>query len=200
MIAWLSFEFVPQSSFRDGFLGNLFATIIGVIVGIPIALELNRVQQERQIRDKQESEKKEKSQHKSRLLTLIKNELDYNRQLLVQLIEQQDDSPKIVAYLGLKNDLWNSFSDSGELQWIDDLELLDSISTAYYHIRNIIPSEEKYFDPDFNNAVSVGNRRTYAGEKTVERVISIRPDTLESIKHALTKIEEHLIEINTGPH
>ena len=31
-----------DETFRDAFLGNLAATVIGVVVGIPIALELNR--------------------------------------------------------------------------------------------------------------------------------------------------------------
>jgi len=136
--AWLSFQLVAQSSFRDSFLGNLFATVIGVIVGIPIALEINRIQQEVQEKGEQERQTREKLSHKTRVLTLIKRELEYNRELLLYVVERQDEHPQLVTHLGLKNDTWNSFSDSGELQWVDNLELLDGISTAYYHIRNLI--------------------------------------------------------------
>ena len=46
--AWFCFNHVPQSAFRDSFLGNLLATIIGVIAGIPIALWVSRLQQDEQ--------------------------------------------------------------------------------------------------------------------------------------------------------
>lgn len=42
--------------FRDNALGNLFATVMGVVVGIPIGLEINRVQQEAQ-RKREEEQK-----------------------------------------------------------------------------------------------------------------------------------------------
>jgi Na+/proline symporter len=37
---------VLDGAFRDAALGNLFATILGIIIGVPIAIELNRRQEE----------------------------------------------------------------------------------------------------------------------------------------------------------
>lgn len=47
---------ITDAQFWDSAMGNLLATILGVIVGIPIALEINRAQQESQ-RIKEEEQK-----------------------------------------------------------------------------------------------------------------------------------------------
>lgn|GEM_PF-3499644 len=188
---WFFYERIPKSDTRDTFLGNLFATIIGIFIGIPIALEISRYQSA--IQEKQEKAKREweRLARKQRILNLVEHELIYNRDLLSAMVEKQGSAPGIVTYLGLKNDLWNALSDGGELHWIDDLKLLDSITKAYYHIRRIIFLEEKYFDPEFNSAVSSEGRNTYAGERIVKGVTTIRPDGLAAIEQALTEIEGH---------
>ncbi len=107
------------------------------------------------------------------------------------MVEKQKSAPAIVTYLGLKNDLWEALSDGGELHWVDNLKLLDSITKAYYHIRRVIFLEEKYFDPAFNNAVLTEEGDTYAGARMVKGVIAIRPAGLVAVEQALTEIKEH---------
>ena len=53
MAGWSLVYFIqhfPSMGFQEGAMGNLFATILGVVVGIPIALEISRRQQDAQQR------------------------------------------------------------------------------------------------------------------------------------------------------
>lgn len=188
------FARIADPAFRDGAMANWFATMIGAIVGILIALEINRYQQETQEKRERQVQEREKSARKTKILTLIRGELELNRQILFSTIEKQRIHPKVVPLTGMKDDLWNAFSASGELQWIDDLELLDSISTAYYYIRRIIPLEEKYFEPLFSLKLvsDTGPEGSYGGERIVRNLASIRPDALRAVEQTLEEIEKHL--------
>jgi len=194
---WIAFERIPQSPTRDSFLGNLLATIIGIFVGIPIALEVNEYQTKLQAKTKRLEEEHDKRERQERILNLIKGELEYNRNLLSVIVEEQKENPTVVVFDGLKNDLWLSFSDGGELQSVDDLELIDSLSWAYYYLRILIPLEEKYFDPDFllgveHTGTDGSTSRTYKGARIVQRTTSIRPNALLYIDGALAKIQKSL--------
>ena len=72
-----------DSQFLDGTMGNWFATTVGVIIGIPIALEINRHQQKEQERREQLLQEEEKLKRKNKILTLINNELIYNKKILI---------------------------------------------------------------------------------------------------------------------
>ncbi len=73
-----------DSAFRDSAMGNLFATMIGAVVGILTALEINRVQQktlksrENKIREQNEQD------HKVKILNLVKKEIEFNRESLTR--------------------------------------------------------------------------------------------------------------------
>ena len=193
IIVWQLFLQLPISAFRDSFLGNFCATMIGIIAGIPIALSLDRRQQaEAQKIEKQKIES-ERLDREKRILELIKNELIYNKELLEYIIEKQVESPGIVTYAGLKKDLWNTLSAGGDLQSIRDLDLLDGISNAYYYIGRIIFLEEKFFDPGFHmRYVKIGStdeEHTYGGKPSVNAVNNLRPSALQSIEHVLSLIQ-----------
>jgi hypothetical protein len=140
---WYFLSHIADSQFLDNLMGNWFATMIGVIVGIPIALEIHRRQQQAQEKKEQETQEREALTRKAKILSLVKKELEYNRDVLVarpETIKRLDLEDR------LKDELWHAFSDGGELQWIRDLQLIDSFSTAYHHIRTIIFLEERLFD------------------------------------------------------
>jgi hypothetical protein len=107
-IAWYGFEQFPPSPARDAFFGNFLATIIGIVFGIPIALEIERYQQRRQEAGEKAAKDAQQSARKQRILGLIENELVFARNLLVEVIKRQADSPQIASNLGMKDDLWRS--------------------------------------------------------------------------------------------
>jgi hypothetical protein len=150
-----------DQSFRDSALGNWFATVLGVIVGIPIALEINRRQQLAQDNRMSKDRENEELTRKNKILTLVKKELEFNLDILGNRQSQKASVTQFeitlngsdVAVNGLKDELWNSFSDGGELQWIKDLDLLDAISTAYHQIRIMMRLEGRYLKAlDFSSS------------------------------------------------
>src|SRR5437870_2324682 len=119
---------------RDGAMANWFATMCGVIVGIPIALELNRWQQRAADRRAQEILKQETRERGSKVLRLLRTELTENLDLM-KARRSDPGQKRVVITERLKDDLWSAFSASGDLQWISNPDVLDALSTAYYQIR-----------------------------------------------------------------
>ena len=96
---------LKDSTFTDSAMGNWFATMVGAVSGIFIALELARWQKI-----------SEENIHTSKILTLVRDELKEN---LIHLNERvADNNPSRFSPYRLKDELWNAFSDGGELEWI----------------------------------------------------------------------------------
>lgn len=144
--------------FWRNFLSNALATFVGVIIGIPVALWINRIQQK--LSEKTEAERLEADAdtRKRKILQLIKDELMNDRDLLTRIREDKNthiddevintedllvDKIKTVDDVyQLRTELWKAFSDGGEIQWIRNLDLLQSIAVTYERIGMIIYSYE----------------------------------------------------------
>ena len=83
---------VGEVTYRDAALANLFSTILGIAIGIPIALEINRRQTEQS--SKRESlEREEANQLRTRaLFHRLKEELTDNGRTLDRLRKAIDES------------------------------------------------------------------------------------------------------------
>jgi len=185
----------PDQAFRDSALGNWFATVLGVIVGIPIALEINRRQQLAQDKRMSKGREDEELIRKNKILTLVKKELEFNRDILGNRQPQKARAARFeitlngsnVAVNGLKDELWNSFSDGGELQWIKDLDLLDAISTAYYQIRIVMRLEGRYLKAlDFSS--SSVHTSDLARENIQKDLNKMYPEASDAIRKAIDAI------------
>jgi hypothetical protein len=60
-------------------MGNLFATILGVLVGVPIALGLNRRQQVAASQSASIDRRLHEDERKRKVLTLLRSELERNK-------------------------------------------------------------------------------------------------------------------------
>ncbi len=182
-----------DSVFRDNAMGNWFATMIGALVGILIALEINRIQQELVEKRDNQAREKEEAGHRSKILRLIKKELEYNYESMSQRQPQKEAGAHRAVFVNrLKDELWNAFSDGGELQWIRDLDLLDFISDAYYHIRIIIFLEEKYFEATHFSGMMIKQDK-YPKDRILEYLSVTDPIVLKQIERALKEIDQGLV-------
>jgi hypothetical protein len=137
-------------NFWQGFVGNLFATVIGVIIGIPIAFWINR-RAEIAI----EVEKTDK------VIKLLGMELHENYCHIIDVRNPITNDETIIelATLGptLKDELWSTFSDGGELQWVKRPAVIGAFAQIYGEIKTIKYLADKCFkyidqDPKAINA------------------------------------------------
>ena len=125
------FDFI----FWQNFVSNALATIVGVIAGIPVALLINR-------RIKSKTEK----QRKKKILTLLEEELSTNLEELNYWWKVEGtiaDATGILSVV-LRDEIWRSFSDGGELRWIKDPELLSRVANAYQNVQIMRKMADKY--------------------------------------------------------
>jgi hypothetical protein len=109
------------------FLAGLFPTIVGVVVGIPIAWWGIRVAEgvgaERAADDAR--------RRRADVLRLIGGELDRN---LAEMRGGRAAQPRDVTVPLLAVETWRAMSDGGELRTIDDPQLIGHIANAYHRI------------------------------------------------------------------
>jgi hypothetical protein len=118
------------------FLPNFLATMLGAIVGIPIAIGISN----------QQETKKEQAQ-KEKIIPILKEELFVNLGHLSNW--QKSNSQKletVYSSIFLEDSAWSAFSDSGELEFIKDVEVLKKISHAYNTVRTVKELSEKYME------------------------------------------------------
>jgi hypothetical protein len=120
----------------ENFLPDFLATMLGAIVGIPIAIGISN----------QQEAKKERLQ-KGKIIPILREESLVN---LTQLSSwQKSNSQKletVFTSIFLEDSSWKAFSDSGELAFIKDVDLLKKISHAYSTIRTVKQLSERYME------------------------------------------------------
>lgn len=118
------------------FLPNFLATMLGAIIGIPIAIGISN----------QQETKREQAQ-KEKIIPILKEELFVNLGHLSSW--QKSNSQKletVYSSIFLEDSAWSAFSDSGELEFIKDVEVLKKISHAYNTVRTVKELSERYME------------------------------------------------------
>jgi len=169
-----------NESFLQNFLSNLFATFIALIIGIPIALWLERMR----VRREEKAREREEQQRTRKILQLLKTELHQNKEAIDKIHIDVAN-----YYYGLRTELWDAFSDGGELQWIKDPDLLAVLSAAFSGIRQVRILYEKYTDLYFYPGTK--GPHDYK-QRLFDRVLEWKKDTDKKIDLALSKVDEKL--------
>lgn len=128
------FDFI----FWQNFVSNSFATLIGIVIGIPVALLIDRLIKTKQEKEKIQEIKKARDQQKHQLLILIRDTLQKNFDLVNQIHDEL--KPEVVIFYNVDTLLLESIS-SIKYETIDDLDLnrrLDSIRYELLHLHRKI--------------------------------------------------------------
>lgn len=129
----------PANTIGQNTMANWLATMIGAAVGVLIGLEVYRWQQGQE----QNAKEEEENTHKTQILAAILRELMDNRKALAARREKPPQERSIYLGFRLKDELWKALSDGGELRWIVDLSLLESIADAYHYIKSVVFIEQE---------------------------------------------------------
>lgn len=180
---------------EQSFFISFFATLSGIVIGIPIALGINEHQSKVQDDKDEHARQTQKKEMLEKVLSVVGLELFINQKTLSSQVQAQEHSPQAASFLGMKNDAWKAISDSGDLKWIDDPQLIGTISFAHFFIRRIMFFEDKFFDPHFNTGVvTLGEtpKQMIAGQRALDGALAIREKALGVIERAIGEIEDVL--------
>src|SRR6266478_8373856 len=82
-----------SQSYREGAMGNWFGTVLGVIVGVPIALSIARFQQILQDRAENEKHQRARKEQFRRITQRLWDEIQYNSGEVTELAEMLQKLP-----------------------------------------------------------------------------------------------------------
>lgn len=192
---WSLVYFIQHFSsmgFQEGAMGNLFATILGVVVGIPIALEISRRQQDAQQRASEVERQEEAMKRKRKVLTLLRSELEQNRgDIQAKRKPMESGGKREVHTNSLRDEMWAAFSDGGELQHVNNPAVLAAISNAYYEIRTSIHLERSFMNAVHFPGMRVAQEK-YPQDHFLEYLTSTDPQVLTAIEQAIASIDTEL--------
>lgn len=129
----------PERSFWDNTMGNMLATVLALIAGVPIAFWIDRLAQSRQEHQKYHTDRKREKE----LLQLIKEELYFSHNSL--FLKGKRGNKASVTIQPLKSDLWDSLISSEETKYIEEPSLLNRIASAYYVLKIVKNIEEQAY-------------------------------------------------------
>lgn len=171
-----------NQGYWDGAIGNWLATMLGIIGGIPIALEINRFT----LRLEEKKKLDEAKQKNRDILLLIRQELIFN----IGRLKDRQSSPDALQRHPYQVDVWEAFSDSGEIKWISNMQLLNRIASAYSIIKI-----ERFIE---NNAYLVA-KGAFAFSGTEGALKSMLEDARsydqvfeENTKYAISEIDKQI--------
>ena len=168
--------------FAEDFWADLFATFIGVIIGIPIALYIYAFQE----MSRREHEKIEEEKRKEKILSAIKNELEFNKDLLTKAKEVEIEEEGKGLNLVMANvETWKAFSEGGEIQWIKDPKLVNRLANVYYSLKYFNYENEKNFD----FAISTSNHVNFLPDVVLKNISEV---LVENCDKSLAHIDEIL--------
>jgi hypothetical protein len=168
-------------AFWQNFVSNSFATLLGVILGIPVAFFLDRKINQRQ--EQQEIAKQQEilSQQKAQLLQTLKESLQKNLTLVEQM--ESELKPETVIFYNVDTQLLEGTS-SLKYEIIDDLDLNRQLDSIRYELLHLHRKVELQLEIEFSAYKAMGNY-TAKRKQLVETIIAHLPRIKEEIKNAL---------------
>lgn len=188
-VSALGYTFVrtDQFQFWDGLVGNLVATLLGIIAGVPVALHLER----RRAANEAEEKRRDEIRIKREMLKLLREELQYNSICLQRRTALTDTIPTEP----LKTSIWEALRDSGDLKYVSEPSLISCIANAYRFLVIIYNREEHFIQHKFGigGTVSFVDGES-ATTKLLNLIFSFHLSAITNTQVALNAIETALNE------
>ena len=187
--------FNVSQDFWDNAMGNILATVLALIAGIPIALWIDRLIKSREEYQKHLDERKREKE----ILQLIYEELDFSYNSL--FLKSMKGNSLSITIQPLKSDLWETLISSKETKYIESPSLLNRISSAYYVLKIVKNIQEQAYIALRTSAL-VFKEKDGAKSNSAQKLLKdarVSDDLFErSMKEALRMINERLLTIQTN--
>ena len=187
-------QFWPQISATAvgvliGFPITIFATFLGAGLALVGALWINRKQENKQ----QQKEKQEEKRRKDKILVSLKDELEDNLKGLKGWDESDYEKGTLSARL--KTESWKAFSEGGELQWVEDPNILFFLSEAYAAIKAVQNISEKYFQLKIIQSRYVHTWQLDKVDKDINKKVSYARQVINGVLGYLETYIEFVAEV-----
>ena len=181
-----------SQGFVESAMGNLFATILGVLVGLPIALQVSRYQQSAAQAAAVLEKTSEVAARRRKVLRLLREELQKNIDGLTERIAPIAQGGKRLVFThSLRNQLWVAFADGGELQYVDDPGLLATLADAYHEVAYCILLENKFFDATHYSGMRIQQDK-YPADHILDYLTKDNDGLMKSMQSARDAIDAEL--------
>jgi len=190
---WLVFMLLPTSAFRDNFIANFSATLLGVIIGIPIALTINASQTREEERRRAEGASRHRRARAIQYLKMVQFSL-VNSITFLDYVERQL-APGRVIYSNLDIEQLESTA-ALKYEIVDNLSICGSLDVVRYDLRYISRLMDLNLTMSFGAfRAAVGDTAFFAEQNAVvTRIQDFIPNTRKSVENALALIGTYLNE------
>jgi hypothetical protein len=170
--------------FWQNFVSNSLATILGVVIGIPVAFFIDRLITQWQEKNEITKQKNALIQRKKQLLQLLSETLQKNLELVEQMESQV--KPEFVIYYNVDTLLLESTS-SIRYEIIDDLNLNRQIDSIRYELLHLHRKVELQLELSYREFKASGNFMT-ARTQLIGAIIAHIPRVKQEISNTLSII------------
>jgi len=165
----------------EDILFNSLATLLGVVIGIPVALWIDRKTRKSAQREKAEA-----------VLSALKEEINHNVDLLKQI--QEELKPDIMITYNLDMNTWRATS-LQEFEGIISHELLRKIFRIYYEFEHMSRKIDTQFNMHYS-VVRATNVYLQEREKVVDSILSHASILEKEGKELVKEIEAELKKLS----
>ena len=179
-------------SFLQGTMGSLFATLLGVLFGVPVALQISRRQLQEQNAASNAAASREAAARKRSLLSHLRRELEENKnQIKLCRDPLSSGGQRSILTKPLRSELWSAFSDSGDLRFIESADLLASLAEAFYQIAATATMEKLLMEVTHFPGIRLDGTRAI-DKQILEYITNDDVHLLAAIDKALTHVSQEL--------
>lgn len=166
-------------AYWDGAVGNWLATLLGIVVGVPVALllERNRAKSEQAARNRVEQ------QTRRDVLTLLHSELVDARQSITYRMTLGTPDP----VEPLKTSTWDAMKATANLRHVSEPSLIGPLSEAYRLIHVLAQIETVLYRTEYGVNVQFPDGER-ASTKITRHAAAFYAPTIEAIDRVLTTV------------
>ena len=181
--------FCPNASFYENIMSNLLATGLALVAGIPVALWVDR----RIKHGEDEVQYKMDRLREANLLGLIREELNFSYTSL--FLKGKKGNMESLTLQPLKSDLWDSFIAGEDIKYIEEPDLLNKITSAYYALKSVKNIEWQAYIAHHTSAITftaVNGTKSNAAQRLLKDARTFDALFEKNIEEALKVINERI--------